>query len=125
MRSACAKISPESLFLMFWSPKRSREECMEAAIAVIPLTVLFCCALFCLVTSACRMIQSAEGLAIVPLARHRFQTKRGQFNTGEPPCERLHWQKGSENVLAEFRKSTKTDVAYSIRAFWSRLGEIA
>ena len=35
----------------------------------------------------------SEGLAIVPLARHRFQTKRGQFNG----ClhARLH-----ENVLA-------------------------
>ena len=43
----------------------------------------------------------SEGLAIVPLARHRFQTKRGQFNG----ClhARLH-----ENVQSD-RKSKKPD----------------
>ena len=55
---------------------------MEAAIAVIPRPSL----LSCDVLGECSI---SECLAIVPLARHRFQTKRGQFNG----C--LH-----ENVLA-------------------------
>ena len=53
----------------------------------------------------------SEGLAIVPLARHRFQTKRGQFNG----ClhARLH-----ENVLATENPENKR--AYS-SAFSSKI----
>ena len=59
---------------------------MEAAIAVIPRPSLL---LSRDVPCECSI---SEGFAIVPLARHRFQTKRGQFNG----ClhARLH-----ENVL--------------------------
>ena len=45
-------------FLDFWSPKRSREEFMEAAIAVIPRPSLLL-SLFCLVTSHAN-VQSAK-----------------------------------------------------------------
>ena len=45
-------------FLDFWSPKRSREECMEAAIAVIPRPSLLL-SLFCLVKSHAN-VQSAK-----------------------------------------------------------------
>ena len=43
LRQAC-------LFSSFWSPNRTREKCMEAAIAVIPRPSLLL-SLFCLVTS--------------------------------------------------------------------------
>ena len=59
---------------------------MEAAIAVIPRPSLLSRDVPC----ECSI---SGGLAIVPLARHRFQTKRGQFNG----C--LH-ARLRENVLA-------------------------
>ena len=86
-------------FLDFWSPNRSREECMEAAIAVIPRLSLLSRDVPC----ECSI---SESLAIVPLARHRFQTKHGQFNG----C--LH-----ENVLAT--KNPENRRAYS-NAFSSK-----
>ena len=53
---ACT-IKPGS-FLDFWFPERSREECMEAAIAVIPRPSLLL-SLFCLLTSHAN-VQSAK-----------------------------------------------------------------
>ena len=79
---------------------------MEAAIAVIPRPSL----LSRDVLGECSI---SEGLAIVPLARHRFQTKRGQFNG----CLQLHACL-HENVLAT--ENSENRRAYS-SAFSSKI----
>ena len=80
---------------------------MEAAIAVIPRPSLLSRDVPC----ECSI---SEGLAIVPLARHRFQTKRGQFNGCLHAC--LHER--HENVLATENPENRR--AYS-RAFSSKI----
>ena len=56
----------------------------------------------------------SEGLAIVPLARHRFQTKRGQFNG----CLHARLHERHENVLATENPENRR--AY-YRAFSSKI----
>ena len=80
----------------FWSPDRSHKESMEAAIAVISRPSLLL-SLFCLVTSNANYAMS-EALAIVRIRRHRFLTKRGQFNGCLHACLR------EKNLVTKFQK---------------------
>ena len=107
------KISP-SLFLIFGCQTVPAKKCMEAAIAVIPRPSPFVVSLLSRdIPCECSI---SEGLAIVPLARHRFQKKHGQFNG----ClhARLH-----ENVLAtenpENRRAYSS--AFSSKLLYSRV----